>query len=250
MLKNHPSIDASLLYGIQKHLGINNLNDLQQKCFKEIISNKNLAIIAATGRGKTLAYLIPIAELCIKIQKVSLIVLPSSELAYQVFSVAKTMLQSLDNRVLIELVSETTQPKTNPGIIYIGSLEKCTTYTRKHKIQHLDILVFDDCDVLIGLEQNKSILSLIQESSTLKKAQLVMVSATLNEKHTICQIMNKPTIVQDLQIQNDQIQHFYAIAQNNEKFQLLYGISRIFGSAERILIFSNSVHELVYSQLL
>ena len=76
-----------------RKLNIGRLNDMQEAALEHCRNNRNMVILSPTGTGKTLAFLLPLLErldiTSTGIQAV--IVLPSRELAKQVFEVWRAM---------------------------------------------------------------------------------------------------------------------------------------------------------------
>ena len=74
-------------------LGIKELNDMQQAAIEHCLKNESMVLLSPTGTGKTIAFLLPLLERldasCDKVQAV--VVLPSRELARQVFEVWRAM---------------------------------------------------------------------------------------------------------------------------------------------------------------
>lgn len=74
-------------------LGIKELNDMQQAAIEHCRKNDSMVLLSPTGTGKTIAFLLPLLERldasCNKVQAV--VVLPSRELARQVFEVWRAM---------------------------------------------------------------------------------------------------------------------------------------------------------------
>ena len=74
-------------------LGIKELNDMQQAAIVHCRKNESMVLLSPTGTGKTIAFLLPLLERldasCDKVQAV--VVLPSRELARQVFEVWRAM---------------------------------------------------------------------------------------------------------------------------------------------------------------
>ncbi len=76
-----------------KHLSIDKLNEMQLAFIEKAASGKNLMLLAPTGSGKTISYLIPIIE-SLKIEKVgvqAMVIAPSRELSLQIEQVFKAM---------------------------------------------------------------------------------------------------------------------------------------------------------------
>ena len=78
---------------VLSNLGIEALNKMQETALKAIISNDSTVLIAPTGSGKTIAFLLPLLQLMdASINSVQcLILVPSRELALQIELVWKKM---------------------------------------------------------------------------------------------------------------------------------------------------------------
>ncbi|MEO6406827.1 MAG: DEAD/DEAH box helicase [Ferruginibacter sp.] len=76
---------------ILSRLNIANLNEMQEKTIASMAENKELILLAPTGSGKTVAFLIPLIESLDRDIKTlqALILVPSRELALQIESVLK-----------------------------------------------------------------------------------------------------------------------------------------------------------------
>ena len=76
------------------NLGIKELNAMQQAAIAHCRKNDSMVLLSPTGTGKTIAFLLPLLERldasCEKVQAV--VVLPSRELAKQVFEVWRAMI--------------------------------------------------------------------------------------------------------------------------------------------------------------
>ena len=74
-------------------LGIKELNAMQQAAVEHCRNNDSMVLLSPTGTGKTVAFLLPLLERlklsCEKVQ--AIVVLPSRELARQVFEVWRAM---------------------------------------------------------------------------------------------------------------------------------------------------------------
>jgi superfamily II DNA/RNA helicase len=84
---------SSKFYQTLKNLSIDRLNDMQQEVIEKAAISRNLMLLAPTGTGKTLAYLIPVLENLKQGSKgvQALIVAPSRELSLQIQDVFRTM---------------------------------------------------------------------------------------------------------------------------------------------------------------
>ena len=89
MQNNFNAIHAKTL----ANLSIESFNDMQLAVLEKVGTSKNLMIIAPTGSGKTLSFLIPVLNTLQADKKgvQALIVTPSRELAIQIETVFKNM---------------------------------------------------------------------------------------------------------------------------------------------------------------
>lgn len=76
-----------------QHLGIAELNEMQQQTIAQYSSNKDIVLLSATGTGKTLAYLLPaLSSVDTKLDEVQIVIIvPSRELALQISTVVRDM---------------------------------------------------------------------------------------------------------------------------------------------------------------
>eukprot|EP00730_Choanoeca_flexa_P006973 TRINITY_DN12257_c4_g3_i2.p1 TRINITY_DN12257_c4_g3~~TRINITY_DN12257_c4_g3_i2.p1 ORF type:complete len:534 (+),score=75.94 TRINITY_DN12257_c4_g3_i2:130-1602(+) len=91
-----PTVNASLLEGLRTYLNIENPNQVQVEACKPIYDGRSVMLRAETGSGKTLAYMIPL------LQQIfdrgfppfrTLVLVPTRELAVQVYNVAIQLLE-------------------------------------------------------------------------------------------------------------------------------------------------------------
>lgn len=83
---------------ILNHLGIDDLNAMQQETIEAYRNARQLVLLAPTGSGKTLAYLLPLVE-SLRLERAeddepmtrALVIVPSRELAAQTVEVVKAM---------------------------------------------------------------------------------------------------------------------------------------------------------------
>ena len=85
-------LNENQLFALGK-LGIGKLNDMQSASVEHCRRNSSMVLLSPTGTGKTLAFLLPLLERLDASDKgvQAIIVLPSRELARQVFEVWRAM---------------------------------------------------------------------------------------------------------------------------------------------------------------
>lgn len=216
---NHPDWrsfqDSPLDPWLKKHLasvGIQKPTPIQIKLIQTIISplgkriKKNVLACSSTGTGKTLAYLLPILQfLCRDIKPYyALIILPTRELAYQVYEIV-TVLTGESSMIKTHLMigGGKTNVKTQgfwtdkPNIIVSTPgkfLEQITRQTDEKSVPKFDFLVLDEADLLIGPtfgHQLREILTHIDHDSR----QTLVLSATLTSVLSQLQEMFADTAV-------------------------------------------------------
>lgn len=138
---------------------------IQQQAIPTLLSGKNTLIAAETGCGKTLAYLLPMLEQILQVKKKSretkfntplgLILTPGRELAYQIESVAKSVVKGLDVATDVIVGGGTKRKMLNPEfketdllVATLGALSKLTT-TGIYKMNHVRHVVLDEADTLL-----------------------------------------------------------------------------------------------------
>lgn len=251
---------------IQKTLNqlkIDKLTEIQEESIKLLPNKNNFIGVSYTGTGKTLAFLLPILnnlELNDKLQ--SIIILPTRELARQIFqviSIFKKNQNLLNAKLLIggeSINKQIDSLKTNPQIIittpdrFLDILKE--NYTNMN-FSYLNNLVLDEADMLLDLgffSQIDKIISILEQMNS--NIQKIAFSATFHEmlSKKLSKYFTNTKIVDTTKkkqtIQN--IEHF--LINNHDKFHslsiLLNKINPYF-----CLIFANKKTEVdeIYSFL-
>lgn len=174
---------------------------IQEKSIPQAIEGKDLIGIAQTGTGKTLAFGIPVLQAALSGKK-SLIVLPTRELANQVYDVLQKMgiILSLRCAVLIggESIGRQIQAlHRNPQIV-IGTPGRIIDHLQQRtlSLRNVSMLVLDEADRMLDMgfaPQLKQILNVLPH-----ERQTMLFSATMpHEIVTMAkQYMKLPTRVE------------------------------------------------------
>lgn len=233
---------------------------LQQK--RDIIAK------AATGSGKTLAYLIPVIQTILNYkeslqtdddqnQTLGIILVPTRELANQVYSVLEKMtlycskdIRSLNvssdisNSVLNTLLLE--KPEiivATPGKL-VTILE---TNTEAISLDELKFLVIDEVDLVLTFGYEEDLTKIAQYLPLKKNLQTFLMSATLNDdiqnlKQQFCRF---PAILKfnDDEISKDQkkLAQYYVKTTEFDKFLLCYVIFKLALIRGKTLVFVNNI---------
>ncbi|CAR28122.1 hypothetical protein ZYGR_0N06130 [Zygosaccharomyces rouxii] len=233
---------------------------LQQK--RDIIAK------AATGSGKTLAYLIPVIQTILNYkeslqdendqnQTLGIVLVPTKELANQVYSVLEKMtlycskdIRSLNvssdisNSVLNTLLLE--KPEiivATPGKL-VTLLE---TNTEAISLDELKFLVIDEVDLVLTFGYEEDLTKIAQYLPLKKNLQTFLMSATLNDdiqnlKQQFCRF---PAILKfnDDEISRDQkkLAQYYVKTTEFDKFLLCYVIFKLALIRGKTLVFVNNI---------
>ncbi len=138
-------------------LGIESLNEMQQKAITVIEENKNLVLLSPTGSGKTLAFLLPLLE---KIQKNNertqlLILAPARELSIQIEQVVKSLGSGFKTLCCYggHLIQTERNSLKHPAEIIVGTPGRIADHIRRGHIStdYIKYLVLDEFDKALEL---------------------------------------------------------------------------------------------------
>lgn len=177
-MKNKKLTVESMLAGT----GITELNEMQQHAGESIRTQEKIILLSGTGTGKTLAYLLPLAQQLDPAQKKTqaLIIVPSRELALQTEKVFKQLqtgfkvtscygghLRETEENNLLEA----------PALI-VGTPGRLSDHLRRGNIstEAIQILVLDEFDKSAELGFQEEISFIVEQLRTLSKR--ILISAT------------------------------------------------------------------------
>jgi len=155
---------------ILKKLGIEQLNSMQHEAHLAIESSAETMLLAPTGTGKTLGFMLPIiAQLSRELQKVqALIIVPSRELALQIEQVTRNMGAGFKVHAFYggQSFNQDRLNLKNPPAIIIATPGRIADHLRRNTFETdaLSTLVLDEFDksLEIGFESEmKQIISLL-----------------------------------------------------------------------------------------
>ncbi len=167
---------------ILSRLGIEQLNEMQETAYKTIATTKDTLLLAPTGSGKTLGFLLPVLKGLsnTKTGVQTLVLVPSRELALQIEQVWKKMstgfkVNSCYGGHLLE--TEINNLATPPALL-IGTPGRIADHIRRGSFAPNDVttLVLDEFDKSLALGFEEEMSFIISELKKLTKK--VLVSAT------------------------------------------------------------------------
>lgn len=182
-------VKADYLKENLQKMNITELMPVQIKVLEEFSKTKDIILTAKTGSGKTLAYLLPILqELDSSLLKTQLLILlPTNELAFQIYNILKKLLKN--TKFDLKLYDSNTNSKEEaiklekrkPQIVVgtIGKIFDLAIRQNALKIHELSYFILDEADMALDngfKEELDDILLLIKE------AKKVFVSATMSKE--------------------------------------------------------------------
>ncbi|EDV25554.1 uncharacterized protein TRIADDRAFT_23405, partial [Trichoplax adhaerens] len=173
-------------------LGFEHPTPIQSSTIPIALLGKDICACAATGTGKTAAFMLPILERLIyrpkriPVTRV-LVLVPTRELAIQVFSVGKSLCQYTDIEFCLaagglDIASQEAALRRNPDIVIAtpGRLVDHLHNTPSFDLQGIEILVLDEADRQIHEHFKDQMDELIRLSP--KGRQTMLFSATMTDE--------------------------------------------------------------------
>jgi superfamily II DNA/RNA helicase len=246
-------LDSNLIEGLKKE-GINEPTDIQVRVVPVALENKDIIGQSQTGSGKTLAYLLPIFQKidATKREMQAIILAPTHELAMQIDNEIKLLSENSSSKVTsVSIIGEVNikrqieKLKEKPHII-VGSAGRIFELIKMKKISAHTIktIVIDEGDRLLD-ENNVSLVKDVIKT-TMKDRQLMLFSATINEKALVVakSLMKEASIIKiDEELINENITHMYFTAEQRDKIEILRKLIAAF-NPERAIIFINKSDDI------
>lgn len=160
-------LNAKVMSGVLKSLGLERPSKIQALAFKEIYTGANCILADQTGSGKTFAYLLPLLQRIVELQREKIIpsppesrapyivvITPTTELALQVSKVVRSVANALKFRsACITAISDmdAEQKKLRLGAeILISTPGRIIALLEKNQVSlsRTQAIVLDEADVL------------------------------------------------------------------------------------------------------
>jgi len=255
------NIKDYILRGIYSY-GFEKPSSIQNKSIPKILEGKDIIAQAQSGTGKTGAF--TIGTLC-KIdpnldETQILIIVPTHELAYQVYTVFKEI-SNYTNISLMKVLGGTNismcieELKKNPKIV-IGTPGRILDMINRNSLitSELKTLVLDEADEMLSYGFKDNIYHIIQRMP--KEAQICLFSATLPDDilELTDKFMNEPEkiLIKNEELTLEGIQQFYICVQKSEwKYDIITDLYDII-NVNQCIIYINSKNRIseIYDKLL
>ncbi|UHG89276.1 DEAD/DEAH box helicase [Spirosoma oryzicola] len=229
---------------ILARLGITTLNPMQEAAQKAILADNDTFLIAPTGSGKTLGFLLPILQLLSpdQPQVQCLILSPSRELALQIEQVWKKMATGYKVNVCYGGHPVETEIKnlSNPPALLIGTPGRIADHItrRTFSLDGIHTLVLDEFDKSLVMGFHDEMAFIIGGLRNLRKRVLVSATSTISIPDFVR--LYKPTTLTFTpeNVEQTGLTTHVVYAQSADKFDTLF---RLLGSlnSEGALIFCN-----------
>jgi len=245
-------LQFQLKSNIQK-MGFVSPTEIQDKTFDRLVEGANLIGIANTGTGKTGAFLIPILENLLrnKDQKFqSLIVVPTRELALQVYDEFKKLSEGLKLRAACYIggtnIEKDIRSLNNYFDLVIGTpgrlLDLCNRGNLK--LGRFEVLVLDEFDKMLDMGFIRDVRELINGMK--QRRQTLLFSATKDPKQQtiINEIVTNPFLVEihsgDSSSKNVD-QDIIRVQEGQDKYRLLLDVLANPGF-DKVILFTETKH--------
>lgn len=168
-----------------KHLNIESLNEMQQQAINAIYTHRNTLIHAPTGSGKTLAYLLPVTKMIVPAKSwvQALVIVPSRELAMQIYDVHKSMHSPVKIMCCYgghSIDAEKSSFRSAPAIL-VGTPGRIASHIREGRFNFsaISMLVLDEFDKCLEFGFLEEMSFIIDQCKKIKKR--ICLSATQME---------------------------------------------------------------------
>ena len=211
-------IDTRLLRALNKRQFVRP-TPVQASCIPKALEGHNIVARARTGSGKTMAYLIPVFQRVLQVDKgrvgwQALVLVPTRELAEQTLEEAKFLAQAFKSSISVSILTGEgrilRQTATTAGQIVVSTpgrvaeLIKAKVITSQMLDANLCFLALDEADLLFsyGYEEDMGVIAPFIPRS----CQCMLTSATTSEEvERLTRLLFQNPIVLDLLQASDEI---------------------------------------------
>lgn len=229
--------------------GYNNPTEIQEKCIPLLKLGKNLIGIAATGTGKTGAFLIPIIQQMIENKNVTgLVVVPTRELAQQV----ETEFNSLVNGTILNCACFIGGTSINKDIaiarrkirMIIGTPGRLNDLLNRKVLQldNTSTLVIDEFDRMLDMGFIRDIQKIISVMRSRKQTMLFSATEDNSQEKIIKQIVQKPVrvnVTSGRKSSDNVNQNIIRVGENENKYKVLLKLVSD-SSFDKVILFAET----------
>jgi len=214
------------------YVGFQDMTEVQAAAIPSMLLHKDIIVRSKTGSGKTVAFLVPILQLCDRTRgPEALIVVPTRELAIQVHSVADKLSKKMGLHTVIVYggasINVQMDQLSRGANIVIGTPGRILDLVDRNALRlgKIKFMVLDEADMMLDMGFIEDVSTIM--SMTPKDRQTMLLSATMpREIVDIARKHMKPdtlkiTIGKEEEVTVTTISHNYFIANGRYKFPAL-----------------------------
>jgi ATP-dependent RNA helicase RhlE len=223
--------------------------EIQQKSISDLIAGRNMIGIAATGTGKTGAFLIPVIEKMLADNTTTcLVVVPTRELAQQVEDEFKSLTRG--HKLFSACFIGGTSVNTDMGKarrkqnLIVGTPGRLNDLTSRGTLRlgNTPILVLDEFDRMLDMGFINDIKKIIALMKNRKQTMLFSATYEKAQQNLIKQFVQNPVRINVSRLNNaaDTVeQDIIRVGDNENKFQVLYNLLNGDGF-EKVILFAET----------
>ncbi|APY12476.1 RNA helicase [Seonamhaeicola sp. S2-3] len=229
--------------------GYSTTTEIQDKSIDDLLQGNNLIGIAATGTGKTGAFLIPMVQQMLENNEITgLVVVPTRELAQQVFEEFKSLTKDLrfQSACFIggtNVEKDIVKTKQNLKLV-VGTPGRLNDLIDRKalRINNISTLVLDEFDRMLDMGFIKDIQKLVSGMHSRKQTMLFSATVNSSQEKLINQIVHNPihVAVSNGTKSSDNVeQDIIKVGSNENKFDVLFNLVNE-PSFEKVLLFAET----------
>ena len=242
-------LDYRLLKAIQD-LNFSNPTLIQETAIPLALQGKDILAKAKTGSGKTMAYLLPILQkIILNSDSKSIILVPTKELANQVFQVSEQLLKyfTLDSKITVLNFSQFTESVSDSEVedahILLGTPSRIKSILSKIDLQNFTSLAIDEADLITCFGYYKDLQDILEKLPKIYQTWLMSATLAPDVMELKKLVLKNPAVIQ-LQEEESNITQFMIKTSELDKFLILYFLLKLRVSPignGKILVFVNSI---------
>ncbi len=229
--------------------GYNSPTEIQDKCIDTLIEGKNLIGIAATGTGKTGAFLIPMVQQMLEDKEVTgLVVVPTRELAQQVLEEFKSLTKGADMSSACFIGGTSVgkdmaiaRRRIRLIVATPGRLNDLID-RRALRINKTPILVLDEFDRMLDMGFIRDIKKIVAQMKS--RRQTLLFSATMDpsQEKIINELIHNPiriNVTTGTKSSDNVDQNIIRVRHGENKFDVLFNLVNE-ASFKKVLLFAET----------
>ncbi|CAA9990249.1 ATP-dependent RNA helicase DBP10, putative [Plasmodium knowlesi strain H] len=260
-------LSEKMCRSISSNLKYNRPTDIQKLCIPKIIQRKDIICISKTGTGKSLVYVSTMIDLLAEHSQYfgvrGLVLVPTKELAIQIFKLSKKICKNFFNLKInviiggISLNKQFDMLKENLDVLICtpGRLSFILKETNL-SLEKVEILIIDEADRLLELNYFNDMNNIYKSLNRTNK-QTLLISATLptDVQNYFKLKLNNPDVL-SLSSDNtisDKMNLHFLFTRSYEKYGLLIKLIFLFKKrklGKTIIFFCTKYHILFFSKIL